>query len=172
MAEPLQCFIIGLLPIPATYSINVCACMCGRCTHARERLMNAHIWSTVKNMLTLTILLSFIPSPMLIFSLCIQSIRSCLYFTLLHPVSVWIHAVLYHTHTKHTHGARHRFDSAERVTSYFPLYYTFQRKVQSLLLRRRRPRVDFTSKPVEAAFSRLAPRGLRGILECRGMYLN
>lgn len=25
-------------------------------------------------------------------------------------------------------------------------------------------------KPVEAAFSRLTPRGLRGILECRGMY--
>lgn len=75
---------------------------------------------------------------------------------------------------KHTHTDRQgRFDSAGRVKSYFLLCYTFQRKVQSLLLRRRRLRGDFTSKPVEAAFFQTCAVGVwGGILECRGMYLN
>jgi len=38
--------------------------------------------------------------------------------------------------------------------------------------RRTRRRVDVNSKPVEAAYYRLAPRGPRGISERRGMYLN
>lgn len=126
VAEPLQCFIIGLLPILATYRIDVCA---------SGRLMNALTWSTCLMYGHKHHFIRFIPSSVLLFC------RHPLFSTCFLSLSL-------HTHT----DRQGRFDSAGRVKSYFLLCYTFQRKVQSLLLRRRRLRGDFTSKPVEAAF--------------------
>lgn len=130
--------------------------------------MIAHTWSTMKNMLG-----HVHHFPVLLFHL------HCSFFSLhtLSSISSLFHLIAPSRCGRPCYSLpnTHREQGAvlilrEGLHIIFSLYYTFQRRGQSLLLGRRRLRGDFTSKPVEAAFSRLAPRGLRGILECRGMY--
>lgn len=136
MAEPLHCFIIGLLPIPATYSMDECTCGSKRktyeCLHMEYSEKDAYCTHTPLSS-------PVIPSPLLIFFPWIHSIPSRLYFTLLFPLSAWIHTVLHHTHTHTEQGTVLIFARGLRLI--FLLYYTFQRQVQSLLLRPRRLRV-------------------------------
>lgn len=172
MAEPLQCFIIGLLPAPATYSMaQMCIYVEGAHRQEKEWWTPTHgvQWRTCLD--TRAVLLSY----------CSASIACFLSRRPLDSISSRFHLrALLSLHGSAPSFAEraHREQGTiliprrEGATSYFVLYYTFQRKVQPLLPRRRRLRGDFTSKPVEAAFFRLAPRGLRGILEFRGMYLN